>query len=139
MLHIKLQGDNNLRKHILFTFLLISIFIILVGCSTSKKTVFSEKIAILEVVKKHPEFPSEVGSREIKVEIGGIEGNKTSVKLETKIEQKGNNEYVVTLTKMWGIRIANIIPVSYWKYNVTPNKTTLIESKDNDDMVKIIK
>lgn len=83
--------------------------------------------AIAKVIKEHPEFPNGTGSKEIIEEIGGPKGSKASVLYETKVEKKAGGLYTVTLTKTWKIKVGGKTPVSYWKYEVTPDKIILVE------------
>jgi uncharacterized membrane protein len=100
---------------------------------------FTEDEAIAKVIKDHPEFPDKAGMREINEEIGG-KGNKVPVKYETKVEKKAENLYSITLTRTWGIKVGSKIPVSYWKYDVSPEKVTLVEeNRTGEKLVGIIK
>ena len=77
--------------------------------------------------------------KEVKEEIGGDKGNTAPVKYETSVEKKADNIYTVTLTRTWGIKVQGNIPVSYWKYDVSPEKVTLIEENKSGEWVNIIK
>ena len=132
-----------------FSLILILSFL-LVGCSNpilennepkSSQTVniFDEKYAISKVIKEHPEFPSSVGSKEISLNHVGKQGNKLIGSLKTEVEKSGQDEYIVIITKKWNIKVNDMDAVSYWKYKVTPEIITLIDSKENADIVNIIK
>lgn len=95
---------------------------------------FSEDMAISNAIKDHPEFPDKVGIKELKVHIGGPYDYKCPVKLETKVEKESSDSYQVILTKTYGIKIGNKVPVSYWKYSVSQDKVLLLESVDNDNI-----
>lgn len=100
----------------------------------------AQDAAIVMAVKEHPEFLDKVGIKEVEEKIGGPKGNKTSVKYETKVEKKADNIYTVTLTKTWGIKVQGSTPVSYWKYDVSPEKMTLVdENTTGEELVSIIK
>lgn len=59
--------------------------------------------------------------------------------LITTVEQINHLTYIVTLTKEWQIKINGVQPISYWRYRFFQNDITLIESKERDGMIKIIK
>ena len=106
----------------------ICICITLVGCTNNgsaknniSNTTFNESKAISMVIKNHPDFPSNIAEPEIKkLNTGGLPGTTATVKFTTKIEKAGEDTYVVTLTKDWGISVKGKYVKSYWKYNVTP-------------------
>jgi hypothetical protein len=100
----------------------------------------TEDEAVAKVVKDHPEFPSKAGVKEGKEEIGGKQISKVPVKYETNVEKKVENTYTITLTKTWGITVNGKTPVSYWKYDVSTEKVTLVDkSTTGEDLVSIIK
>ena len=101
---------------------------------------FTEDEAIAKVVKNHPEFPDKAGMKEDKEKIGGPEGAKATVMFETKVEKKVENTYTVTLTKTWEMKVNGKTPVSFWKYDVTPEKVILVkEDTTGEDLISIIK
>jgi hypothetical protein len=122
---------------------LYSIFICvsLVGCSNNASaqinsmnhSTFDEAKAISMVIKDHSDFPSnptDIVAK--KLPTGGMEGATANVKFTTKVVKGSEAIYVVTLTKDWGITVNNKYVKSYWKYNVTTNGVTLLDSVDND-------
>lgn len=100
----------------------------------------AEDAAIAAVVKDHPGFPDKAGIKEVNEEVSGQKENKIPVKYETKVEEKAENIYTVTLTKTWGIKVQESIPVSYWKYDVSPEKIILVdENTAGEKLMSIIK
>ncbi|MDA8210293.1 MAG: hypothetical protein M0021_00195 [Clostridia bacterium] len=96
--------------------------------------------AIYLVTLLRRDFPEWNGTREILVRTGGPDpGMNVRCVLETKCVSDGNDEYTITLTKTWQIKINGKQPVSVWKYRVTGRRVELVESQDNDTMIKIIK
>lgn len=103
-------------------------------------SLFTENEAISKVIMEHPEFPDKAGIKEGEEKIGGPKENKASVKYETKVEKKGENFYTVIFTKTWGIKVGKKIPVSYWKYEVSPEKAVLVDKDEiGENLVGIIK
>jgi len=85
-------------------------------------------------------FPGWNGTREILVNVGGRPpGINIRCVLETRCDHAGENQYTVTLTKTWDIKINGSQPVSYWKYKVAGERVELVEEQDNDDMIRTIK
>ena len=74
-----------------------------------------------------------------KLPTGGYEGATTNVKFTTKAQKNGEATYLVTLTKDWGITVNGKYVKSFWKYNVTTNNVTLVDSIDNDNLTNQIK
>lgn len=70
---------------------------------------------------------------------GGEQGATANVKFTTKVDKVGESTYVVTLTKDWGITVNDKYAKSSWKYNVTLNSVTLLESIDNDNLPNTMK
>lgn len=121
--------------------LVLIILFILIGCSkaipeNNKQEIgqainkFDENYAISKAIKEHPEFPSTIGSKKISLNDVGMQGSSLMGSLETKAEKVGKDEYTVTLTKNWNIKVNGTDAVSYWKYKVTPDNITLIDSKE---------
>lgn len=71
--------------------------------------------------------------------IGGKQSSTAKVKFTTEVEKSSGSSYVVTLTKDWGFSVNGKYAKSYWKYNVTRESTSLLESNDNDNLINIIK
>lgn len=95
--------------------------------------------AIYRVTLMRKGFPEWNGTKEMLVRAGGpAPGMKIRCTLETRCTAEGNNQYTVILTKTWDIKIGSTQPVSSWKYRVTGDNVTLIESKDEDDRIKAI-
>lgn len=122
----------------------VCICISLVGYGKSSSTinnnVLDENKAISMVIKDHPDFPSnQTDTLTKKLPTGGPVGTTANVKFTTKVEKVAESTYVVTLTKDWGIAANGKYAKSFWKYNVTPNSVTLIESIDNDDLPNTMK
>jgi len=119
----------------------------LVGCTNNgsaqtniSHNTFDEGKAISMVIKDHPDFPSNPSDTETKkLSTGGPKGSTANVKFTTKVEKDGEAIYVVTLAKDWGVTINGKYVKSYWKYSVTPNKVTLLNSIDNDNLPKSMK
>ncbi|MDH7524471.1 MAG: hypothetical protein QHH10_04070 [Peptococcaceae bacterium] len=98
----------------------------------------SKAIYLVTIMRR--EFPEWNGTREILVNAGGNPpGIKIRCLLETDCISASEGQYLVTLTKTWGIKINGSQPVSYWKYKVTGERVELIEEQDKDDMIRIIK
>ncbi len=96
--------------------------------------------AIYLVTTMRREFPEWNGTREILANSGGMyPGMKIRCVLETKCIPEGENQYSITLTKTWDIKINGSQPISFWKYRVTGERVELIEEQDKDDMIRIIK
>lgn len=131
-------------KKIVSLITFVCICISFIGCvkssSTASNNGFDEDKAISMVVKDHPEFPSnKVDTITKKLPTGGPPDTTANVKFSTKVEKVKKDTYVVTLTKDWGFKINDVYVLSYWKYKVTSNNETLIESKDNDYLPNIMK
>ena len=96
--------------------------------------------AILMVIKDHTGFPASTsGKTTLKLPIGGPEGSTTDVTFATSVEEAGEKTYIVTLTKDWGLTVNGTYIKSFWKYQVTPDGATLIDSVDNDALPGLIK
>jgi hypothetical protein len=100
---------------------------------------FTEDEAIAKVIKDHPEFPDKAGMKESKGNFGGKEVKEVTIKFETKVDRKSNNSYTVDFIKTWEIKINGKKPESYWKYDVSPQKVTLVEENKSGEWVNIIK
>lgn len=133
-------------KKILIEFSLGFLLLSIIGCNnrnistTLSNNTFNEVKAISMVVKDHTDFPlsqSETLSKELP--IGGPQGSTAKVKFTTKVEESSESAYVVTLTKDWGISVNGKYVKSSWKYNVTPDRVTLLESTDNDYLPSTMK
>lgn len=99
----------------------------------------TEAEAISKAIKNHPEFPNKVGICEGK-EPYGPNGSSASVKFETQAEEKSENNYLVILIKTWSITVNGKVPVSYWKYDVSPKKISLVEENaKEEELISIIK
>lgn len=108
--------------------------------STSCAGSLTQAKAIAKVVEKHPGFPAEPGKvNRIEVPIGGRKGNTAKVDLTTAVEPWGKDSYVVTLTKNRNLTINGTPIVTTWKYKVDKGSVTLIENRDMDAAVTIIK
>lgn len=92
------------------------------------------------VIKDHPDFPSnQAETLTKKLATGGPPGSTANVKFTTKAEKSSKNTYIVTLIKDWGLTINGKYVESSWKYKVTPNNVTLLESINNDYLPNTIK
>jgi hypothetical protein len=121
----------------------ICIFISLVGCANNASAqsnnishnTFDEAKAISLVIKDHQDFPSSQSNTVTKkLPTGGPKGTTANVKFITKVEKVGESTFEVTLTKDWGITVNGKYVKSSWKYNVTKNNVSLLESIDNDNL-----
>lgn len=127
-------------KFILFTMLTFICLVCLVACKNDSKVLnykfqeFNKTEAIKILIKSHPDFPSNPDDAITKVVPIG-EGT-TKVKHTTKVEQFSKNIYIITLTEDWEI---SSFAKSYWKYKVTPNGISLMESVDNRNILTTIK
>jgi hypothetical protein len=135
-----------MNKTIKITLLTMLIIVFFIGCksvakvSANNSSGFSQAEAIAEPIKKHPDFPINPNNTITKeLPIGGKSGSTSKVKFTTKVESSGVDKYLVTLTKDWGITVNGTYVKSFWKYEVTPNNTKLIDSVDNDNLPNIIK
>ena len=122
----------------------VCICISLVGCVKSSSAVstntFNEAKAIEMIVKDHTDFPSSKSKTITKrLPTGGPVGTTANVKFTTKVEKVSASTYVVTLTKDWGISVNGKYAKSSWKYNVTKNSVTPLESIDNDYLIEQMK
>lgn len=106
--------------------------------SSNESDGISETQAIEKVIKEHPDFPNAAGTITKKLPIGGPVGSTADVKFTTKVETT-NDAYVITLIKDWGITVNGKYAESFWKYQVTGSGASLIDSEDNDNLVKQIK
>lgn len=132
-----------MKKIILFI-TSICICISLVGCAKNSSTMsnnkFNESEAISMVVKSHPDFPPNQEDTLIKkLPTGGPDSSTANVKFSTKVEKSSENVYVVTLIKDWGLSVNGKYAKSTWKYKVTHNGVTLLESIDNDYLPNMMK
>ncbi|WP_201005880.1 hypothetical protein [Paenibacillus glycanilyticus] len=102
---------------------------------------FDEKEAVAMVLRDHPDFPNEGETVNIETQTGGpYPGLKMDGELRTMIEKSTDrDEYIVTLTKAWNVKVNDIEAKSVWTYEVTPNEVKLISSKENADLVNRIK
>ena len=103
-----------------------------------KSNGISEAQAIQEVIKKHPDFPSSIGTVTKKLPIGGAQSSTADVKFTTKVET-ASDAYVITLIKDWGISVNGKYVESFWKYKVANDGASLVDSEDNDNLVKQMK
>lgn len=121
----------------------VCICILLFGCAKVNNvdySTFDEAKAISMVVKDHPDFPSSQSDTITKkLPTGGPIGTTANVKFTTKVKKVAEANYVVVLTKDWGISVNGKYAKSSWKYKVTPNSVTLLESIDNDYLPNIMK
>jgi len=122
----------------------VCICVLLIGCtkkiSTLSNNTFNEAKAISMVVKDHTDFPSSQYNTIIKkLPIGGPPGTIANVKFTTKAEKFSNSTYLVILTKDWGISVNGKYAKSSWKYKVTSESVTLVDSIDNDYLPNIMK
>lgn len=111
-----------------------------VRSADNSSNVFSTSEAVSKVVSEHPDFPYNTNKAIIKkLPIGGPPGTAANVKFTTKVKSAGKEQYIVTLTKDWGITINGKYARSFWKYAVTPDSVTLMECIDNDYLPNMIK
>lgn len=132
---------KKIIKFTLFTMLIFLCFIGFVGCKSAAKVSennsngFTQAEAIDESVKNHPEFPTNPNDTITKeLPTGGPAGSTAKVKYTTKVQLSSKGSYLVTLTKDWGITVKGTYVKSFWKYEVTPNSTKLIDYVDNDKL-----
>lgn len=96
--------------------------------------------AILMAIKDHPGFPASTsGKTTWKLPIGGPKGSTADVTFATSAQKTEDQIYIVTLTKDWGLTVNGTYVKSYWKYQVTPDSVTLIDSVDNDELPNLMK
>ncbi|MHB8061059.1 MAG: M56 family metallopeptidase [Ruminiclostridium sp.] len=96
--------------------------------------------AILIVLKDHTGFPASTSDKiTLKLPIGGPEGSTVNVTFATSVEEAGEKTYIVILTKDWGLTVNGTYVKSFWKYRVTSDGATLIDSVDNDALPGLIK
>jgi hypothetical protein len=98
---------------------------------------FNETKALDQVLKDHPEFPKAGEVKKIEQSVGGDSNdNKISGELKTTVQQSDSEHetYIVTLAKVWNVKVNGKEPKSIWKYKVTADKVELIKSEENDKL-----
>lgn len=84
------------------------------------------------------DFSKRVGTKKIKVPIGGMMGSTANMELATKVTEIDKNTYEVTLIKDWNFKVNNVLVYSYWKFKVFQGNVTLLEKNDKDDLMAVI-
>jgi hypothetical protein len=84
---------------------------------------------------KHPEFPA-AGEKQVYEDVGGEKGHMQPVTLMTKVEKRGQLEYVVTLTKDYNLTVGGKEAVQRWIYSVDPSNVTLIDQQGSVPTIK---
>jgi beta-lactamase regulating signal transducer with metallopeptidase domain len=96
--------------------------------------------AIYQVTSFRKGFPEWPGSREALVNAGGpYPGLQIRCLMETSISKAGEGEYLITLTRTWDTVVNGNKPVSTWIYKVEGNSVSLIEEKNMDHLIALIK
>lgn len=112
------------------------------GCAgqTARTTILSSENAIRQALKEHPDFPVQSGGvKTVRVPTGGPAGAAAMVDYETLAEKTPDGNYLITLTKDWHLTVNGQKVFSYWKYQVSPDDVTLLESEDKDFLPNLMK
>ncbi|CAH1202287.1 hypothetical protein PAECIP111891_02116 [Paenibacillus allorhizoplanae] len=129
-------------KIALYIITVISLFV-----SAACSNLFSESDAVKYTLAKIHElddphlnidFPKRNGTRTVKVTIGGMYGNTTSLKLTTSVKLIDKETYEVTLIKDWNYKVNDIRVISFWVFKVTQSNVTLLRKDDKDDLLAAI-
>lgn len=130
-----------------YIILAVALLLMAAGCETpnaAEQTVhesFNKEQAVERIIRNHPEFTHAGETKSIETITGGpAPGTKVSGSMSTSVEPASEHgAFIVTLTKDWDFTFSGKKLSGYWKYKVTSDSEELLETKDNTDLIRLVK